>query len=76
MTTRELVQRCLNAVPANNYRLRDDIRAHLAKPDETAELLREMGEALDVACNFARDYDDCPFRQGEEALAKFREMTK
>jgi hypothetical protein len=68
MTTRELLERCLDAVPANNYRLRDDIRAHLAKPDETAELLREMGEALEGVAGMDV--------RAQQALEKYKEMTK
>ena len=84
-TTRELLQMALTCLHdhGTSYLNHEDkyastvdaISAHLAKPDETAELLREMAEALYHMIMYAKD-DGCGLRIADEAIAKYKEMTK
>ena len=74
MTTRELLQKTLYALEHTRYdselnAVMNLIRAHLAKPDETAELLREMFDALD-------NYEYTDSTAGNAAIAKYKEVTK
>jgi hypothetical protein len=99
MTTRELLQRTLEAMDyAQRTMLNEvgigfidvlvieEVRAHLAEPDETAELLREMGNSLQILDD---NYEEMEGEDGlvavvplslanlcSEALAKYREVTK
>ena len=92
MTPRDLLQMALGALESydkypddfwiNQTAAMEAIRAHLAKPDETAELLREMAPLLDIANEIIKgeypveQWLDYGVDYNEAALAKYREMTK
>ena len=86
MTTRELLQMALEALDDcdksdrawhSDVVLMNKISAHLAQPDETAELLREMGEALEKyqKRESMDDLEDADYAM-DDALAKYRGMKK
>ena len=54
-----------------NFKELDDLRQQVATLTEALTLAES---ALTIACNYARDYDDAVFVEGEEALAKIREV--
>ena len=53
----------VHGIDAESERLRGQLAAVTAERDELAA-------ALKIACDYAREYEDCPFIEGEAALAK------
>jgi hypothetical protein len=83
MTTRDLLQMALDALKSMDHETTEfdglivEIRAHLAKPDETAELLREMGEALENLERVkGRHHTEQAYNRCMDALVKYRERMK